>query len=625
MWKAPFINRLVSFAGHFLFWLVFFAISRLVFLMYNLPLPDGAGFSEVMATFYHAFRLDLSTVCYLMAFPLLLYMLQSFRDLRLFRIIRNIYTGLIIFLYSGIVAAEAGVYQEWQTKLHFKALLYLQQPGEMVNTAGTGRFVALMAIWLGLTIGSFLLYYYVFRRRKVVKERSIPAFLVFLLLILPSMGIGIRGGLQQIPINQSDAYFSQHEILNLAAVNPGYNLLHSVVQNYAAMGENPFVFYPREEALAVLDSIIKPSSGPGIMVLSGKRPNIMLFILEGWSADVMEASGGDRNIAPFLNRLADSSLTFVQTYGSGTRSQQGMAAIFSAYPAVPYATITQQPEKYTKLPSLNRDLETAGYSSAFYFGGQLTYGNLKSYMMYQGFDRIVEEADLPEHLERGKLGVHDGDLLPVVLKDLDKQSEPFFVPVFTLSTHTPYDHPAYRALSGYSDEKEYLNSVHYADHCIEEFMKQAAEKPWYSNTLFVFISDHSHGTHKNHPMFSREYSRIIWMFSGEVLKSEFRGRKHQGPVSQSDLPSTLLPQLGLSATDYHWGKNVLDPRSPEWAFYSFEVGLGWIRPCGHYVHEFRVEQDYALQVDSGCIYTPEQLRREGNAFLQILYDDFLAK
>jgi phosphoglycerol transferase MdoB-like AlkP superfamily enzyme len=212
---------------------------------------------------------------------------------------------------------------------------------------------------------------------------------------------------QQIPINQSKVYFSKHDILNLAAVNSAWNLGHSVLQNYRAMGKNPFLYYTPEKAKAQVKSIYDAPCDSTMFVLHSKHPNVVLFILEGWSADLIEALGGNKEIMPFFNEMVKEGVLFTNIYSSGTRSQQGMAALYSGFPSVPYSTVTQQPEKYGKLHSMVQGFKGTGYHTSFYFGGQLDYGNLKSYMIFNGFDRIMEDNDFDPELPRGKLGIHD--------------------------------------------------------------------------------------------------------------------------------------------------------------------------------------------------------------------------
>jgi phosphoglycerol transferase MdoB-like AlkP superfamily enzyme len=268
-------------------------------------------------------------------------------------------------------------------------------------------------------------------------------------------------------------------------------------------------------------------------------------------------------------------------------------------------------------------IKKVGYQASFYFGGDLDYGEMKSYMMYNDFDRIKEGADFDASLPRGKLGIHDEYTFNALSADLDKETQPFFASIFTVSTHSPYDYGKASVLAGYEIESQYVNAANYSDNCLNDFISNARRKPWFSNTLFIFISDHGHSTYKNRDFYSPDYHKLVFMFYGDVIRDDFRGSQVNKTGSQTDLPATLLPQLGIDAGAFKWSKNLLNPCAPGFAYFSFEVGLGWVRSCGYYVNECRFNEPKYLRSLPGCIFTGDSLRKEGNAYLQELYQEYL--
>lgn len=156
---------------------------------------------------------------------------------------------------------------------------------------------------------------------------------------------------------------------------------------------------------------------------------------------MIESLGGDPSITPNFREMEAEGLLFTNFYASANRSQQAIASIYGGLPGLPVTTITNHPEKYHALPSLIKPLDSIGYYSSFYFGGELYYGNILSYLRYNKFDKIVEAKDIHENFKRGKLGIHDTDMLPWYVHELSKHPRPFFSTVFTVSTHSPYDYP----------------------------------------------------------------------------------------------------------------------------------------------------------------------------------------
>ncbi|MBK9015105.1 MAG: LTA synthase family protein [Saprospiraceae bacterium] len=351
-------------------------------------------------------------------------------------------------------------------------------------------------------------------------------------------------------------------------------------------------------------------------------PNIVLVVLEGWSSDLIKSCGGYDGVTPNMERMISQGYFFNNCYASGYLSDQGMAAIFSAFPAQPKTSIIQEPNKYGHLPCINTELEKLGYHTSFLFGGQLSYGNIRSYMYFNGFDRIVEGKDFDSSIPQCKLGVADEYLYARQLEELAKEQEPFFAAMFTLSSHSPYDMPMEEVLHWGDKEKGYINSVYYADKCIQDFIEKAKTTSWYKNTLFVFVSDHGHRSPKNWVFYQPEYRKIPLLFYGEVIKPEYRGKIDTVVAAQTDLAATLLGQLDIEAGKYTYSKNLLNPSAQRHVFYSFDEGLCFIKPTGQlcwHVKDQRIDFE-KTNTEAG----KQELLQEGKAILQVLTKEYFS-
>lgn len=603
--------------------MLLFAFTRLLYLLFNISFLKGIDLIATLSVFWHALPLDISTACYLMVLPVLLIFIQSIFPAKWLDIVFKAYVIIAISLFCVITTAEIGVYSEWKTKLHYKALLYLVHPDEIIRTAPTWQLIVLILMIIIQVGGVFLMYNRFFFYKFKYGNRNIWISIGFFLLMPPLLFLGARGGLQQIPINQSQAYFSQHNILNLAAMNSGWNLGNSIIENAGVMNENPFGFYDPAVALRTVTDLYKIKKDSTISILKTEKPNIVVFILEGWSADLIESLGGEKGITPFFHQLEKEGVLFTDIYTSGGRSQQGMSSIFGGFPSHPYTTITEQPEKCSKLPSLSRILGANGYYNSYYFGGDLTYGNILGYLMLNGFDKIVDEKDFPSSMPRGKLGIHDEYAFPFFLSELNQQKQPFFSSIFTVSTHSPYDMNMKEVHKWPAYEKNYVNAAYYSDACFRKFFADARKQPWYHNTLFIFISDHSHGSYRNWEMTSPEYNKIVFMMCGDAINDNYKGMKIGKTGSQVDLASTLLNQLHINDTAFFWSKNLLNVYCPEFACYSYEEGLGWVRPGARYVYDAHWKENKLLEVDSTSSITREQLIIEGKSYLQCVFQQYM--
>lgn len=604
------------------FWMLFFLILRTVFLLYNIKLiaNEGIRFSEAIASYWYALPLDLATSCYLLIFPFLILAVQCIYSPDWLNRLNRIYTFLALLVFSLLATAELGIYPEWKTKMPYKALTYLLNPSEVYNSASTVTFFLLTGLLFILVLGSYRLYNKYFYKPVIHQKRKILFSLVFAVVTFPLIALGARGGWQEIPINQSQSYYSNYNILNLASVNSGFNFAISIIENYKNMEQNPYSFYPIEEARSEVAELYYQEKDTTTDFLKTKRPNIVLLILESWSADLIESIGGEPGITPEFHELEKGGILFTNLYATGPRSEQAMGSIFSGFPAHPISSVTVQPDKFSKLPTITRQLVDSGYSSSFYFGGQLRYGNIKGYILYNGFKRVVEHTDFGRDVLRGKLGVHDEFVLGRQLEDLNKEKEPFFSGLFTLSSHSPYDQPMENVFDWGGNENDYINSAFYTDRCLGNYFREARKQAWYKNTLFIIVADHSHNSYRNWSFTTPFYHRIPLLFYGEVIKEEFRGKTMGRIANQMDLAKTLMNQLSMDSSPFTWSRDLFNPYSPEFGYYSFEEGLGWITKNGHFVYEPRIEHYHEDIIPDSL---KEQTRKRGKAFLQVLFEDYM--
>lgn len=615
-----------SLLKQYIYWLLIFAFVRLIFiLVYSRSiLLKEIALSEILSTFYYALKLDVATATYFLLIPFFILFTQSLYSPHWLNRLNKIYTGFVLFVFILINTIELGLYAEWRGKLTYKAFSYLDHPDEIVQSARTGQSIILVLFLALTTIAGIYLYNrYFFTSILRIRTKTISS--VIYIFIGPVLMLGLaRGGIQEIPINQSQSYFSKHLILNNAATNSAFNLFISVNENLKNLNKNPFIEMPFEEAEIIVEQLFSQKSDSIPKILNQEKPNIVLLILESWSADLVESLGGEPGITPFFRSLEKESLLFDNFYGSGPRSEQSMASIFSGFPAHPISSITVQPDKYHNLPSWIHLLNEEGYSTSFYFGGQLIYGNIKSYILYNAFDQVKEVYDFDPDLPRGKLGIHDEFTLLEMVEDLDQVKEPFFSALFTLSSHSPYDQPKPKieVLPWGDNERDYINSAYYTDQSLKQFFEKARKTSWFKNTLFIIVADHSHNSYRNHNMQESDYHKIPMLFYGPVLKQEFRGQISTHLGYQPDLVATLLPQINMDATAFPWSKNLLDDKTSEFAYTAYEEGFAWLRPSGQVSYEKRLNYYYKNTVPEAQF---DSISKEGKAFLQVLFQDYMER
>ncbi len=607
-----------------LFWLVFFALLRAVFLVYfqRMIVLAGIPFSEVLSVFYHALALDVSTACYLLTISYLVLLMGALSNQPFWKKVDRGFSLVIILLYALISTAELGLFAEWNTKLSYKALSYLGNPSEIFNSISTTIFFLLILFWMAQALIPYVAYRRYVATETFTQVKNSRGALWTLIFVPALLFLGLRGGLSEIPITTSTSYFSKHQILNLAAVNSGNNMMVSTLNSMELKNTNPFITMPDVEARQIVGDLHHVDGDSTLKLSAVAKPNIVVLLLESFSADLVESLGGEPGITPNLHQLEKDGLLFTHFYASGNRSQQAMGSLFGGLPGIPITTITDHPEKYAALPSFIKDIKHDGYYTSFWFGGQLNYGNILSYLMYNQFDNIIEGKDLPGDFVRGKLGVHDEYLLKYVATQLNQQPQPFFTTVFTLSSHSPYDQPMKEEIHWPKTEKPFVNSAHYTDKAIGEFFKLARLQPWYQNTLFLIVADHSHRSYRDHPLGSFEHHKIPLLITGPVLKPEYRGQVYDKIAGNTDIPATLLSQLDLDHSAYVWSKDLMNTYYQPLAFFELnEEGFGFMRPEGYVVWDQKAKQFLQKNTLPG---KDMELVKEGSAYLQVLFEDFMS-
>jgi phosphoglycerol transferase MdoB-like AlkP superfamily enzyme len=602
---------------YFLFWVLFFIGGKCIFLLYHSSKAENLGLAEMLQVFLYGLRLDASFAAYLSVLPFLFFLIRSLVPRLDGSRWLLAYTLFFVLFQALLAVADLELYQAWGFRLDATPLQYLSTPREMLASAGTAPLGLLTALFLLLGLGGGYHFYRRFRQLPRINYRSLAysfwCFFLLIVLILP-----IRGGWQQIPLNQSDVYFSDRAFANHAAVNVSWNLMYSISKkNYDQ--HNPYAYLPDSVAQSLVQGLYQQQgkSKPASM-LAQPRPNVLFIILESYTGKLVGSLGGEPGATPNLDRIAREGILFDSIYASGDRSEKGLVALLSAYPVQTTTSIIKTPRKTEHLPHINKVLKNLGYATSFYYGGELAFANIKSYLLNAGYARLLGKFDFDDESYNAKWGVHDHILFDRVLKDLNQEKEPFFSTVFTLSSHEPYDIPIPAKFKGPDEATQFKNSVYYTDYALGKFWDAARKEPWWDNTLVVLAADHGHRLPGNEANDAPGKFHIPFILAGGALKQQATVISQIG--SQTDIVPTVLHLMNLPTADFHWGKNLLDAGAGSFAFYVFNDGFGFITPKG--VLTFDNVSKKAIRQDPGV--PPAQVEM-GKAYMQHSFGDFLRK
>lgn len=607
------MKKYYGYIAYFAFWIFYFLICRALFLLYHHSLSENLTPVETTKVFLYGLRMDASFTSYICILPFLLFFIRAlFIKLNIGKII-NAYTVVTIILLSFLTTADLELYTAWGYRMDATPLQYLKSPKEMGASVSSSPLFLLLIIFIALSVLSIWFYYkFIAVNMQIKPVRFAPVYAVLSLFLIAFLFIPIRGGIQKIPMNQSDVYFSQKLFADHAALNLPWNIAFSILNKNS--NRNPFDYFSETKAQQLVDELYH--TGP-IRIphsLSSKRPNVIFIIMESFTAKWVGCLGGVPGVTPNLDKIAANGLLFTNIYAAGDRSEKGQVAVLSGYPNQAITSIIKTPSKTLKLPSINQSLAAEGYHTSYTYGGELEFANIKSYLVNVGFEKLVSKYSFPVSERTTSWGVHDQYVLDKFFNDIKKESAPFFAALFTLSSHEPYDVP-FSKFKGTDETTRFKNSVAYTDSCLGVFMNRLQADPLWQNTLVVFVADHGHPIPNYDPNDRPSKFRIPLIVSGGALKQK-------GIIStigsQTDIAKTVLNQLGINADKFIWSKDLLDSSARPFAFYCFNNGFGFVTPTDITTMD---------NVSHKVIYTTSSNDSAainfGKAYMQLSYQDYL--
>jgi phosphoglycerol transferase MdoB-like AlkP superfamily enzyme len=565
----------------FVYYMALFFATRL-FLLVVLSIKTHSSIASLLPSLQHALYLDACVCCYGVIVGVLLQIMYSITKFTVIKTIHTIFCYTITIICALVVTGESLLYPEWHTKLNVQALSHFKNPKEVFATGGIGDSIYFFVS--SICISGLFIYVY----RKLVQPAFVAIqnkwYLMAALPILAICGIGLRGGLQPIPVQISDACKTSNTMLNDIAINPFFSLAANIREYYLLERATNYLVMDSKTANAITDSIFTANKKfvPPIWLDSAK-PNIVYIILESWSADVLQAVSVS-SFTPNITKLSQEGILFTNCFNAGMLSDQGIPALLSAHPVLTQTSIINQSSKSLRLPCIADDLKQAGYQTGFFFGGQLSYGNIKNYVLQHKYDIVKEQGDLQESTDFvQRLGICDGDMANHFLAELNNAKPPFFYNWFTVSTHHSYDIPAAKQ-NLTAKENEYTNTIVYADSVLGRFFETAKKQAWYANTVFVLVSDHSHPSHLNEDTRYLDRNRIALLIVGNPINAAFKGKQIAHRTSQLQVSPSILQAVGLPITAYRFGSNLFNNQNLVAPFVHFN-GCGIITDSAHVCFE----------------------------------------
>lgn len=605
--KSFFLSGFLSFGlgGRVLFLLKSYILIVLIFILAKIAFMlcnhgcSSFTLNDMLSVIAHGLSLDLSTALYVIIIPLLSSIISIWLPLP--RWILKAYWSVIAIAFSLAFVADTSLYAFWHFKLDASCLQYLSTPTEAMASVSAGYLCLRVLLFILFAI---LIYYVLARNTASFTPLSTLLskimHTVFFLLLTPLLVIGIRGGTGESTTNIGQVYFSQDQFLNHSAVNPVFSFLSSFEKTASYVPD--FQFMDEVECEETMKGLFPTESDCPDTLLNTRRPNIVIVLMESCGEIFLP-------YMPRLQQLKQEGICFTHCYANSWRTDRGTVCTWSGYPSFPTSSVMKMPSKTRFLPSIAKTLYAEGYKTSYLYGGDINFTNMRSYLVGTGFEQLHWMKDYTEEEQHtAEWGVRD-DITFQTLADMIENtcSEPFLIGYSTLSTHEPWDVP----LRHYDDEVE--NSFYYLDQCLGGFIDRLRHSARWQNLLVILLPDHSIDF-REVTISDPRHNHIPMLWLGGAVKEP---RMVEQVCNQTDLPATLLGQLGLPHQDFRFSRDVLSRNYVRpFAINTYNNGISMTDSSTFAVYDLDANKLFI-----GNDSTGRQLMHIGKALLQTAAND----
>lgn len=635
------MKQIIWFVKTYATFVVLFVLQKPLFLFLekgSATQPVDNIFTELPAVIWHGLPLDLSMAGYLSVIPGFLSIAVVWLKRELVKPIMNIYFIIASLFITCSFLLNASLYPYWKYPLDSTPLFYFfTSPADAIASVSIWQVILSIVILIVLTIGvwftlrmrgekrqQYSRYGYGYeglgrgkRNRFDDFDRHRGRTSLVLLLLTGLLFLPIRGGITVSTMNTGQAYYSQNAYLNHSAVNPLFSLLESITHQEDFASQYRFMKDKEADKIfATMTSTSDENTYPLLNEATFKKgtPDILIVIMESFASDIMPSMGSYKDVAVCLDSIAQQSILFTRFYANSFRTDRGMVSILSGYPAQPTTSIMRYPRKTSQLPSIARNLaKYKNYKTTYYYGGDADFCNMRSYLVSQGYQHIISDANFPIEDKLSKWGVPDHIVAARMMEDIKAQQNekrPMLRILQTSSSHEPFEVPYHRL----KDKR--LNAFAYTDSVMGAIVREYRKLPRWKNTLIVFVPDHVGGYKENLNDHDRSRYQIPLILAGGAIS---RPMKVGIIGSQHDIAATLLGQLGVEHREFTFSKNMMSDATPKFAFFAVNDAFGIVSEENSLIYDNRAKRIVYDKGEKGF-----NLKR-GQAYLQKLYDDLARK
>ncbi|MCG1454582.1 polyglycerol-phosphate lipoteichoic acid synthase LtaS [Staphylococcus epidermidis] len=302
---------------------------------------------------------------------------------------------------------------------------------------------------------------------------------------------------------------------------------------------------------------------------AAKKKNIIKIHLESFQTFLINKKVNGKEVTPFLNKLSSGNQDFTyfpnffhQT-GQGKTSDSEFTMDNSLYGLPQGSAYSLKGDNtYQSLPAILDQKQ--GYTSNVMHGDYKTFWNRDQVYKHFGIDNFYDATyyDMSDD-NIVNLGLKDKPFFKASADYQSKMKKPFYSHLITLTNHYPFtldeeDASIDKPNTGDSTVDGYIQTAHYLDQALEEYITDLKKKGLYDNSVIMIYGDH-YGISENHnnamekllgekitPAKFTDLNRTgFWL--KVPGKSGGVNKKYAG---QMDVMPTLLHLVGIDSKNY---------------------------------------------------------------------------
>ena len=547
---------------------VFYQVARLLFWFFNKNLIRIDSVRDYFNIAYHGTAFDTTAILYVNSLFILLSLLPLVINTKKY------YQKFLFYLYFvtngiayGMNFGDFVYYKFSQARLTMAAMHVAQHEKNIAKVFLVSIvehpfvilwFILLMILWI-----------FLYKKVKISERKPVKKWVYFVssvisLCVVAALVVGgIRGDFKHStrPINLVDA---NRHVQNPLQANV---VLNSVFSFFRTMNTNNF-----QEVHFVDEKFIEQNIKPyKLYEREGvePKPNVVIFILESFSKEYSGAFNKNTTIkdfvsyTPFFDSLATQSLIATNAFANGRQSIHGMSSILAGIPTLKDA-FTSSPYSNQKIQSVVSVANDMGYDTSFFHGapngsmGFMGFGNILGFKHYYGKTEYNNDADFD-----GIWGIWDEPFFQYFAKTLNTKKSPFMATMFSVSSHHPFKVPEKYAGKFKKGPLEIHEPVGYTDYALKQFFETAKKMPWYQNTIFVMVADHTNQI--AYPEYEKAMNRfaVPILFYSPNPKYNLKGEIIT-PTQQMDIYPTLADLMGYNRKIRSWGRSLVSDKKEDY-------------------------------------------------------------